>query len=298
MTYLYVQLDPRPTDEAKIKNSEVFSNAKVLGVEVTVPALAKQCSLGNIDPQHTDGNTGLAAIEVAMECDLPEAGSTLATIRCDLDSVGAMAVLELRSQREQVLSRIDLVAESDKFANGDWKKSELPTAENRWPDVNAQKLAAMSALVADFKLPLSQRVEAMKQWMLTGEESCEYRTQVEAERDALIQALADGSIKYSQNNGLAVVESSHRAAMMVGYSLAPVVVALNPEFGFGASPKVKKFTVAQYKAGYVDLQSVFAELSELESGWGGSPTIGGSPQGVSSQLTIKQVVAVVEKHLI
>ena len=114
----------------------------------------------------------------------------------------------------------------------------------------------------------------------------------------MIQALADDSIKYSENNGVAVVESSHRAAMMVGYSLAPVVVALNPEFGFGASPKVKKFTVAQYKTGYVDLQSVSADLSELESGWGGSPTIGGSPQGVSSQLTIQQVFAVVEKHLI
>lgn len=35
----------------------------------------------------------------------------------------------------------------------------------------------------------------------------------------------------------------------------------------------------------------------LLAGWGGSPTIGGSPQGVSSRLTIDEVVAVVEKYL-
>ncbi len=194
--------------------------------------------------------------------------------------------------------RVRLIAEADKFAHGNWKNSDLPTQENRWPDVNSQKLAYISAEISDFKIPLSERVEAMKKWLSHGEENLGYINMVENERDTLIEALNDGTIEYSENNGIAVVKSSHRAAMMVGYSLAPVVVALNPEFGFGDAEKVKKFTVAQYRAGYVDLKSVFADLSELESGWGGSPTIGGSPQGVSSQLTIDQVVAVVERHLI
>jgi len=96
-----------------------------------------------------------------------------------------------------------------------------------------------------------------------------------------------------------VVESTHRAATSVGYSLAPVVVALNPSFKQGPSEPYKKFTVCQFAfaGGFADIKSVLAELNELEAGWGGSPTIGGSPQGVSSKLTIDEVVAVVEKHL-
>lgn len=301
MTYLYVQLDPRPIPEAQEKNNQVFSGADVLGIEITVPALANQCKLGNIDPQHTDENVDLAAIEVALTCDLPPVGSTIATIRCDLDSIGSMAVLSCRNYSElsdERLDRVELIAQSDKFANGDWKPANLPTQENPWPDVLSHKLAAISAYVSDFKLDLVDRVREMKYWILRGDEVVLYREKVELERTALIKALHDGSIQYSVENGIAIVESSHRAAMMVGYSLAPVVVALNTEFGFDDTPKVKKFTIAQYKTGYLDLKSVFTELSDLESGWGGSPTIGGSPQGVSSQLSIEKVVEIVKKYLL
>lgn len=43
MTYLYVQLDPRPIEEAEQKNNEVFTSAQkgVLGIEVTSSKLAK-----------------------------------------------------------------------------------------------------------------------------------------------------------------------------------------------------------------------------------------------------------------
>ena len=103
-------------------------------------------------------------------------------------------------------------------------------------------------------------------------------------------------------DGIAVVKSTHRAATTVGYSLAEVAVLQNPQFGFGPGPKVNKFTVCQFEAGSVNLKKVFDELSQLEPGWGGAKdetsTIGGSPQGVSSQLSIDQVVDVVRKHLL
>ena len=95
-----------------------------------------------------------------------------------------------------------------------------------------------------------------------------------------------------------MVESTHRAATLVGYALAPVVVALNPAFKLGGGDAHKKFTVCQYTAGYVDLRAVVAELASMEAGWGGSPTIIGSPQGVGSTLTIDDVVMVVERHYI
>ena len=96
---------------------------------------------------------------------------------------------------------------------------------------------------------------------------------------------------------MAVVESRHRAATAVGYATAPVVVALNPAFLLGQGDPHRKFTVAAYGPQYADIRSALAELAALEPGWGGSPTIGGSPQGVSSQLTTEQVVEVVARHL-
>ena len=303
--YFFAQIDPRPASEDA--NNSIFNTLTgVLGIEVTIPKWAEKCSLGNIDPQHLGGNSQMAAIQEALSYELPPEGATLATIRCDLDSIGSMAVICLRSNDIKIPSeamiRITQVAQSDIFANGIWQASVLPTNENRWPTGSAeasatQELAAMAALVSDFKLPLAERVEAMKNWILTGEESSSHREKVETERDALIEALQDGTIEYRLVDGIALVQSTHRAAMMVGYSLAPVVVALNPEFGFGDSPKIKKFTIAQHETGHVNLQEVLTELSKLEDGWGGSATIGGSPQGVSSQLSIEQVEEVVKKHL-
>lgn len=78
-----------------------------LGIEVTDPAAAALCDLGNIDPQHGHGaqgryalsaveQNGIAACDAALTWPLPPNGATLATVRPDLDSITAMAVLSLR----------------------------------------------------------------------------------------------------------------------------------------------------------------------------------------------------------
>src|SRR4051812_32832723 len=66
-----------PTKKA-VEQSGVLG-PQTLGIEVTVPALAAACALGNIDPQHTAGGDGRAAIEAALAWPLPDAGSTLVT---------------------------------------------------------------------------------------------------------------------------------------------------------------------------------------------------------------------------
>lgn len=217
-----------------------------------------------------------------------------------------------------------MVAESDRFARGGWPGPKpLPTRENPWDERTAtsessRPLAAIAAAVMDFKVPLTDRVLIMERWLLTGEEPEQYRLQVEKERLEMIDALETGQIKYeTRSNGrVAVVESTHRAATSVGYSLAPVVVALNPIFRQGPIGPYKKFTICAFEAKFVNIKAALDELNSIEFGsdwqeqtalaavegrvlprWGGSPTIGGSPQGVSSILTVDQVVAVVEKYL-
>ena len=60
----------------------------------------------------------------------------------------------------------------------------------------------------------------------------------------------------------------------------------------------KKFTVCRYDSHVpCDLPAALAELQSLEEGWGGRGDIFGSPQGVSSKLSLEQVLEVVKKHL-
>lgn len=313
--YYFKVFDPRPVPAATTTNDEIFALGPVLGVEVTVPALAERCELGNIDPQHTGGDPDTAAIEAALEWSLPPNGAVLATVRADLDSVGAMAVLAMRAKGqfpmfledeilgdEELSLRIEAVAAADKSKSEKWQGPRpLPTPEEPWGGSLQEKpLAAIAACVADFRRPLSERVEAMRRWLLTGQEPEEYRQRVERERAEMVAALQSGAIKVREAAGgrIVVVESTHRAATGVGYHLAPVVVALNPQFRFGGGEPHRKFTICQFTTGYVDLRAALQELSELEEGWGGSPTIGGSPQGVSSRLSTDEVVKVVERHLL
>lgn len=328
-------LDPRPIPAATEANEKIFKTAcgvcehasgqvdgltctscggtgfmLVIGVEVTIPALAAHCAI-NIDPQHTEGNKNLAAIEVASKMIVWEncGEHIVATIRPDLDSVGSMAILKLASEgkhfSEGFLGRVAQIASADKFARGGWSgPKSLPTANNPWDENSAsaessRPLAAIAAAVADFRVPIADRVATMEKWLLTGEEPANYRAQVERERHEMIVALESGAIKYGTrcDGRIAVVESAHRAATSVGYSLAPVVVALNPAFRIGGGEPHRKFTICAFEARFADIKSALAELAALEPGWGGSPTIGGSPQGVSSKLTIDQVVEVLSRHL-
>jgi len=312
--YEYATLDPRfknPkfADQATAANEAVFAKGNVMGIEVTIPELAEKCQLGNIDPQHLEGNSDLAAIEVVKDMELPESEVTFATIRADLDSVGSMALVALRKEgvevSEEMVDRITKIAESDKFARGRWPgKKNLPSRENLWDETSAgasdsPELAAIAANISDFKLPMNERVEAMKKWLTTGKESLVYREQVEKERLDMIEALESGEINISttEDEAVALVESKHRAGISLGYTQAPIVVALNPEFGFGDAPKIEKYTIAQYENGHIDLNAAKEELNQLEAGWGGSPTILGSPQGISSELSMEQVTEIVKKHI-
>ena len=304
--YQFATIDPRNIPAAAEANDKVFANP-VYGIEVTVPALAKRCTF-NLDPQHSGGDANRAAIEDALTAELPTEGSTLATVRADLDAIGSMAIFNLRAKGESLdpaMERINMVAIADKFARGGYTGPKpLPTRNNPWNEETAtaessRPLAAIAAAVMDFKVSLADRVATMEKWLLTGEEPKQYSDSVEKERLDMITALESGAIKSeTRSDGrIAVVESTHRAATSVGYSLAPVVVAFNPSFKQGPSEPYRKFTICQFAGGFADIKSALAELNELEAGWGGSPTIGGSPQGVSSKLTIDEVVAVIEKHL-
>lgn len=303
--FQFAILDPRPIEQAVVANEQIFANAQggVLGVEVTVPKLAEKCTLGNIDPQHSEGDISRAAIDDATKIPLPEANITMATVRPDLDSVGAMAVIDLRKKgivlNTESISRIDQISILDRFSREGWKAKILPSKEDLWKGVD-KDLVALGSAVADHKLNLVDRVGIISKWIQKGDVPHEFVEKVGKERLLMVEALESGEIKHELfANGKAVfIESVHSAGTQVGYSIAPVVVALNPKFRLHGGEPHKKYTISQYSSGYVDLQKVLEELKTMEAGWGGSPTIIGSPQGESSVVDNDTIKGILERNLI
>ncbi len=283
----FAQFDPRPV--GKEANEKILQNAGdgVLGIEVTVPA---SCSLGNLDHHGPEDNAQTpSASEQALTYEIPPAAATLVTVRCDADSVTAMAILASRAEGRPVDEGI--VRAVGRF-------DRLGPAEGRPSD----EVIAINRVAADFKRSLAERVEWVQE-VLAGEGNPDEIAELVAQLDAEFEAArAASELRLEANGRIAVVVSTHRFATNLGYESAPVVVAMNPEmpvdFRDSSKGTYKKFTVCRYDSHTpCDLPAALAELRETESGWGGRGDIFGSPQGVSSKITIEQVVEVVAKHL-
>jgi hypothetical protein len=95
--YFFGQLKTDGSPESNSFNNH-WLGKKTLGIEVTDPALAPRCGLGNIDPQHVVGGGKSSAVERALEWPLPADGSNIVTIRLDKDSLSTMAVFLLGSE--------------------------------------------------------------------------------------------------------------------------------------------------------------------------------------------------------
>ena len=134
----------------------------------------------------------------------------------------------------------------------------------------------------------------------------EYAEQIINERKDLIRARENKEIKIlsSDYNEIIMVDSRHRAATMIGYAYAPVVLARNPEFKHSTGEMGQKYTLCQYDIGWIDLRKCIEELNILEEkmggmpDWGGSPMIIGSPQGTPSVLTMHQVRNSIIHHIL
>lgn len=278
-----------------------------LGIEVTEPALAAGCGLGNIDPQHTDGRSDAAAIDFALDWRLPPPGALMVTLRPDADALGAMAVLDMRSAGQPVThdckTRIDAISTADRFARGPWPGlRRLPECEKEMITAldGGHIVGPVAAAASDARLALDKRVSLLRRWLETGSPPPLQLAAMQARARALWYALESGQLRMSLSipDRLAVAEGEADGALFLGYRLAPVVIAFNPRFAFPSGGFGRKFTIAQYREGHADFGAIIRGLNAEEAGWGGSSTIAGSPQGVSSRLTLDHVKHIVTAALL
>ena len=309
MTYTAIAIDPRNVNAA-VEELEQWRDqgAAIIGFEVTHYDVANVLH-ANYDPQHTGQDSSMSCI---MKCWRHADNFTwnthnvYVTSRVDLDSIGGMAIHSMSNDDIGALarddSRITRVHEADIFSHGEWEEKELFGQTDGY---NAEDLAPIAKFVTNWKLPLEERVEGMREWLLHF--PCEWLAPYEdlaiSERQEIFEAFESGETtsnrfllaSVDRTQYCTVVKSKLRAATSIGYTSSPVVVAVNPCFSFSGGQPHRKVTICQYNEGYVDLKAVFARLGE---GWGGSPTIGGSPQGIDCQTSIDEILAAITEELI
>lgn len=266
------------------------------GVEVTDPFLAQQCGLGNLDPQHdSDCASDLSAIEAALLCDLPPPSATLATIRADSDAIGAMAVLSLRAMGREISAearaRIELVGKWDRFDQGqwaDWRATHRPlppiarTIDLGGPPIFIQSLGFIARAS---NLSVEDRVRLFEAWILHASLPSFALQGAAKDGHAQLSAWNQGqiAIESTDDDRIIIVRSQTPFGLRIGYRHAPIVIAE------GTLSTGRKLTVAQFDRGHINMTQLVARLNVLETGWGGSATIIGSPQGAACGLPLKDV---------
>ena len=298
--YHYALLDPRPLPAAECANAALLG-PRTQGVEVTEPLLAARCGMGNIDPQHRPDGGATAAIEAALTWPLPPAGTQLVTIRPDADAYGAMAVLGLRAAGTQIdpamRTRIALIARADRFDHGVWPGPRpMPRDAKEMDEVGLgeQGCGALATGLSNPALSPSDGVAAARNWIAAGVVPNTWRDRAQGASAALFAAWRQGGVKLSvpDPGGIALIEGFAPGALRFGYRHAPVVVAVD-DTPRGDPPALwRKISVAQWQTGHVDLVSAAALLNVAEPGWGGSPSIVGSPQGRPCHSPLARVMAV------
>ena len=116
-------------------------------------------------------------------------------------------------------------------------------------------------------------------------------------QQGIIDKVKSGDIKTEVVGGIAYVETTLPCATNVGYSFAPVVVATNPAMRNPDGTTYRKVSICQHEAGYADLGTVKNELATKETGWGGSPTFIGSPQGQDCTTELSDIKKLVYANL-
>lgn len=277
-----------PKDESE--NLEVINNNDTYGVEVIGEYSSKVKF--NLDPQHIGKENIAASRKATIISTLPNPNSVIVFSKLDMDSAAACVVLEKRIEGMNVIPedfaiRLDYISMIDEWNFSDWHKTILPSKENKWPNGITHDYVAMSAFLSDYKIPLSERINGMKLYLEKGNIDDKYLKSTNIEREIFIKELEEGNIKIEKYDSFCLVESTSRNATIVAYANSPVGICINPEM-VTPSGTIRKWTICQYKEGYIDMDKIREELRSIESGVGGSKTIIGSPMGISSNISSQE----------
>ncbi len=291
----------REAEMAKLKEMKE-QGFTIVGLEMTVPPLAELCDR-NIDPQHTEGKADQScAKEVAEKA--PELlgwfkGQDLdkvvfVTNRVDVDAIGAYVLADryLKGEKVSLNENVAAIDAHDTHLGAKWEGPK-PIEQAFDPE---SKTGALAASIKVFMVT-PKNIEDVKNFIDTGNVDETIMDSYRKSQQGIIDKVKSGDIKTEVVGGVAYVETTLPCATNVGYSFAPVVVATNPAMRNPDGTTYRKVSICQHEAGYADLGTVKNELSARETGWGGSPTFIGSPQGQDCTTELSDIKKLVYANL-
>jgi len=314
MTYRFGILRAGTSDGAIAHNVE-FLGDYTLGVEVTQPVLAQFCFLGNIDPQHSSGGEDSSAIEEALKFDIPSNLKTLVTMSLDKDSIGAMAVIVLRTE-----GRIDDINRPLVCWIGALDRGPYRDAREKHPELNEMfdrtTTDAMNAIIHQDH-PLFEKVSLVGK-VLTGEMSIVEMTwwceQIQRAEHKIFHPELYGDVAFFY------VPGEYREAREYGNREYELAVIFDPEKKTVNGSEYRWCVVRQelpYKVfdrvGFEDAvnnaeatkRGITREmLRDKGLEWGGPPNLIVSPSGISPWgeendlgLSPEEIIGLVREHL-
>lgn len=154
--------------------------------------------------------------------------------------------------------------------------------------------------VSGWKNNINDKINLTKTWILDGtfKGICKFNKLADKK---FKQALFNSKIEIILPKKLVFVKSINRGACGIGYKYAPITIALNPSYRFGINNSRtygKKWIIAQQNDDYLDMSSILNSLQNIETGWGGSPSIIGSPQDKPSKITKDEIVEIVTQKIV
>lgn len=284
----------------------------IIGIEIFDKDISQVCHL-NFDPQHSSDNYKNTALETVfnLKFDLKEIAYDfldilLITIKSDLDSISSMALVSmvLKNKFEltgDLILRLKALSLSDKHGmDNEWKLNNKYDGFH-FPHYTKYGLPiSLITLIGDINLNINYKIKIMSEYLINGIfENCEKYKNKAIEKLSNVKNFT--TYKIIIPNSLIFVESTYRGAIGFGYRKAPIVIAKNTKYAFGKKTNREfgiKYTIAQYKENYINLENIRSKINTLEQGWGGSKVIIGSPQTNPSILTTEQIIEIVKDHVL
>lgn len=301
MGYIFGLISPDLTLEAELHNRPLLGS-NTLGIEMTVWPYAKECGLGNIDPQHHEGG-GSSAIEEALTWKLPPDGAKLVTLRIDLDAIGAMAVLKARLEGRadsvvRELVALISVVDQEGFATARMNNPELFANQS-----NIDDLSLMHVIVYKFvrELSLSQKVLLVSD-MLTGRMSEEIKQHLRhhVSSDKLETDFTKWTEVYDDRIAYITAPGYYQVARSWGGQRYPVTIVHDPLLNRYSIVKqdacrINMFALgrtinAKYEAPARGLS--YDELIKQGFDWGGQKSTLSSPRGIGRETRIPNIKTV------
>lgn len=302
---VFYQLNVRALESEIKKLKKLKEDPKnfLIGLEVTHKLLNQQLDL-NIDPQHNfDANLCTCVEDLIKNLEkisnqIQNKKIWLFFLKTDLDSVAAASVLDLHINNMIDFTSDDINERIKSIADYDRHGRKWNPKNQQIKNIIGEKIPrGLFMLVSGWKNSLEYKIETMKEWITTGTFTDVEQYNLMATKN-FKEALASSKIEEIIPGKLVFIKSNKRGACGIGYQLAPIVIAMNPSFRFGFGEKRvygRKWVIAQCDEGFVPMLDILRSILEMESGWGGSRTIIGSPQDRPSHITKDDLVSAVKE---